>query len=155
MQETINTAREKQGQSLPESPPFFFFHFHKSHPHDCPEVISSRMERESLQFLKAKAGMHHLQSMAHCEKAFNWGQSCSLELFVNCYSIYWILTVPAAFESIVRSSHLTKNIHNAMGSLLQSATRRDFLPFIDELWAIPCKVKKEFCCRRCRKGSLL
>ncbi|KAF8476143.1 anaphase-promoting complex subunit 5-domain-containing protein [Kalaharituber pfeilii] len=114
MQETINTARENKDMACLNFSLSWFYHFHKAHPQDCPEVISSRMERESLQFLKAKAkeaGMHHLQSMAHLSEA--------KQLLVGGESI------PAAFESILRSSHLniTKNIHNAMGSqiLLQSA----------------------------------
>lgn len=72
MQETINTARENKDMACLNFALSWFYHFHKAHPQDCPEVISSRMERESLQFLKAKAkeaGMHHLQSMAHLSEA--------------------------------------------------------------------------------------
>ncbi|PWW73845.1 hypothetical protein C7212DRAFT_300781 [Tuber magnatum] len=114
MQETINTARENKDMACLNFSLSWLYHFHKAHPQDCPDVISSRMERESLQFLKAKAkegGMHHLQSMAHLSEA--------KQILVGGESI------PAAFESILRSSHLnvTKNIHNAMGSqiLLQSS----------------------------------
>lgn len=114
MQETINTARENKDMACLNFSLSWLYHFHKAHPQDCPDVISSRMERESLQFLKAKAkegGMHHLQSMAHLSEA--------KQILVGGES------VPTAFESILRSSHLnvTKNIHNAMGSqiLLQSS----------------------------------
>lgn len=114
MQETINTARENKDMACLNFSLSWLYHFHKAHPQDCPDVIPSRMERESLQFLKAKAkegGMHHLQSMAHLSEA--------KQILVGGES------VPAAFESILRSSHLnvTKNIHNAMGSqiLLQSS----------------------------------
>lgn len=114
MQETINTARENKDMACLNFSLSWLYHFHKAHPQDCPDVISSRMERESLQFLKAKAkegGMHHLQSMAHLSEA--------KQILVGGES------VASAFESILRSSHLntTKNIHNAMGSqiLLQSS----------------------------------
>ncbi|KAL7267537.1 APC5 protein [Rhizina undulata] len=114
MQETINTARENKDMACLNFSLSWLYHFHKAHPQDCPEVVSSRMERESLQFLKNKAreaGMHHLQSMAHLSEA--------KQILVGGESI------PAAFESILRSSHLnvTKYIHNAMGSqiLLQSS----------------------------------
>lgn len=114
MQETINTARENKDMACLNFSLSWLYHFHKAHPQDCPDVISSRMERESLQFLKAKAkegGMHHLQSMAHLSEA--------KQILVGGES------VASAFESILRSSHLntTKNIYNAMGSqiLLQSS----------------------------------
>lgn len=72
MQETINTARENRDMACLNFSLSWFYHFHKAHPQDCPELISSRMERESLLFLKVKAkeaGMHHLQSMAHLSEA--------------------------------------------------------------------------------------
>ena len=87
MQETINTARENKDMACLNFSLSWFYHFHKAHPQDCPEVISSRMERESLQFLKAKAkeaGMHHLQSMAHLSEA--------KQLLVGvCVVLLWII----------------------------------------------------------------
>lgn len=72
MQETINTARENKDMSCLNFALSWLYHFHKAHPQDCPEIIASRMERESLQFLKIKAkesSMFHLQSMAHLSEA--------------------------------------------------------------------------------------
>ena len=72
MQETINTARENKDMSCLNFALSWLYHFHKAHPQDCPEVIASRMERDSLQYLKVKAkesGMFHLQSMAHLSEA--------------------------------------------------------------------------------------
>jgi anaphase-promoting complex subunit 5 len=68
MQETINTARENKDMACLNFALSWLYHFHRAHPQDCPDVIASRMERESLQFLKAKAkewGMDHLLSMAY------------------------------------------------------------------------------------------
>lgn len=113
MQETINTARENRDMACLNFALSWLYHFHRAHPQDCPEVIASRMERESLQFLKAKAkewGMDHLLSMAYLSETkqiLSTGES-----------------IPSAFESLLRSSHIniTQQIHNAIGSqiLLQS-----------------------------------
>ncbi|KAI5777394.1 anaphase-promoting complex subunit 5-domain-containing protein [Geopyxis carbonaria] len=114
MQETINTARENRDMACLNFSLSWLYHFYKSHPGDCPDILASRMERDSLQFLKAKAkegGMHHLQSMAHLSEA-------KQILFLG-------ESIPAAFECLLRSSHLnvTKQIHNGIGPqmLLSSA----------------------------------
>jgi len=113
MQETINTARENKDMACLNFALSWLYHFHRAHPQDCPDVIASRMERESLQFLKAKAkewGMDHLLSMAYLSE--------TRQILLGGDSI------PAAFESLLRSSHInvTQQIYNAMGSqiLLQS-----------------------------------
>ncbi|KAF3912649.1 hypothetical protein ABW21_db0201453 [Orbilia brochopaga] len=114
MQETVNTARENKDVACLNFALSWLYHFHKAHPQDCPDLIASRMERESLNFLKVKAkesGMHHLQSMAHLSEA--------KQSLTNAESLGF------AFESIMRSSHLNiiKGINNAFGSqmILQSA----------------------------------
>lgn len=114
MQETINTARENKDMACLNFALSWLYHFHRAHPQDCPDVIASRMERESLQFLKAKAkewGMDHLLSMAYLSEA--------RQMLLSGESI------PAAFECLLRSSHIntTQRIHNAMGSqiLLESS----------------------------------
>ncbi|KAF3917308.1 hypothetical protein AA313_de0209030 [Arthrobotrys entomopaga] len=114
MQETVNTARENKDLACLNFALSWLYHFHKAHPQDCPEVISTRMERESLTFLKVKAkesGMYHLQSMAHLSEA--------KQALANAESLGF------AFESILRSSHLniSKGIYNAIGSqmILQSS----------------------------------
>lgn len=114
MRETIKIARDNKDTACLNFSLSWLYHFHKAHPNDCPEVISSRMEWDSLHFLKAKAkegGMHHLQSMAHLSEA--------KQILLSGES------VPSAFECLLRSSHLNvaKYIRNAMGSqvLLQSA----------------------------------
>lgn len=113
MQETINTARENKDMACLNFALSWLYHFHRAHPQDCPDVIAARMERESLQFLKAKAkewGMDHLLSMAYLSE--------TRHILLSGDSI------PAAFESLLRSSHIniTQRIQNAMGSqiLLQS-----------------------------------
>ncbi|KAF3284434.1 anaphase promoting complex subunit 5 [Orbilia oligospora] len=114
MQETVNTARENKDVACLNFALSWLYHFHKAHPQDCPDVISARMERESLSFLKVKAkesGMHHLQSMAHLSEA--------KQALAGAESLGF------AFESLLRSSHLnvSKGIQNAFGSqmVLQAA----------------------------------
>ncbi|KAF3930182.1 hypothetical protein ABW20_dc0100928 [Dactylellina cionopaga] len=106
MQETVNTARENKDIACLNFALSWLYHFHKSHPQDCPEVIAARMERESLSFLKVKAkesGMYHLQSMAHLSEA--------KQALTNGESLGF------SFESSMRSSHLnvSRGIHNAFG----------------------------------------
>ncbi|KAI5821094.1 anaphase-promoting complex subunit 5-domain-containing protein [Pyronema omphalodes] len=107
MQETINTARENKDMACLNFALSWLYHFHRAHPQDCPDVISSRMERESLQFLKAKAkewSMDHLLSMAYLSEA--------RQILLAGDA------VPSAFESLLRSGHInvTQQIYNAMGS---------------------------------------
>lgn len=113
MQETINAARETKDMACLNFALSWLYHFHRAHPQDCPEVIAARMERESLSLLKLKAkewGMDHLLSMAYLSET---------RQILLCGE-----SIPSAFESLLRSSHIntTRQIRNATGSqiLLQS-----------------------------------